>query len=494
MKAFLAALVLGLMVIAKTLNAAPLRVEDQVVRLIVTKKETDRSSPWQSEDIVQQSFLAVVLPGGELLSTAFAAADAVFLEIQRFGSSRRDEAELVFVDYEANLALIRPLRPQVLEGTRPMVLGEELPLGTNVSLYKVHDTYNLSQIAATLQEVGVTAPPTSSYGTMSYSLKVQQTGLGWAEPVILGDKLVAITAVQDQNFLRAIPANIIRHFLSDHRDQTYRGFPDLGIQLDSLIAPEKRSRLEIRETNVGVRVAKVYPSSGFANNLRNDDVILAIDDQPLSDQGYLSHKLWGKVPLRFLLNEHFGGDDLKLKIIRQGQPLEIKGKLRRANSNRAPILNYRFTGEEPHLIFAGLIFEELSEDYLKQWGKEWRDAAPLEFLYQLNLNNEPTVNGNQRIIFISRILADPINRGYSEMRNRRVTKVNGHRIDSMAGLLEAFKAPIMRAAQEYALIKLAPEGDEIILSYKGLNDAHKRIAATYGVKETSFFSSGNTKR
>lgn len=92
------------------------RLEDQVVRLLVTKREVDHSAPWQNEDVNQQAFLAVVLPAGELLTTAYAVADAAFLEIQRFGSSHREEAELIFVDYEADLALVRPVLPKVLLG------------------------------------------------------------------------------------------------------------------------------------------------------------------------------------------------------------------------------------------------------------------------------------------------------------------------------------------------------------------------------------------
>ena len=70
-------------------------VEDQVVRVHVSKKEVDKSAPWQFEEVQQQSYLGVVLDGGRILTSAFAVADAAFLEVQRFGTSRRVEAEVL---------------------------------------------------------------------------------------------------------------------------------------------------------------------------------------------------------------------------------------------------------------------------------------------------------------------------------------------------------------------------------------------------------------
>jgi hypothetical protein len=477
------------------------RLEDQVVRLLVTKREVDHSAPWQKEDVTQQAFLAVVLPAGELLTTAYAVADAAFLEIQRFGSSHRDEAELIFVDYEADLALVRPVLPKVLLGMKPLPLGEDLPLDAHVDIYKVRDAYQLSYVPGTVQEVGVVMAATSTYTMMSYNLKVQQTGLGWAEPILANGKLVALTMGQDQNFLRAIPVSMIKHFLNDRHDQNYRGFPALGVELAPLISPDLRRMLHAGEGEQGVRVADVFAggaaSVGASNSgastgegkLQIDDVILSIDDQPVSDQGYVSHPLWGKVPLRLLLNQHFGGDALRLKILRQGRELSLVVNLTRFDSNKSPVFAYRYDQAEPHLIFGGFVFQELSQGYLRQWGKDWRDIAPIDLLYLFNSQNRPTVDGSQRIVFISRVLADPMNRGYSDIRHKRVATVNGKEVTSIASLRALLKSPVISDGVPYSRIKLGPEGDEVIIDHQNLNAAHSRIAKTYEIKSpASFFT------
>ena len=468
------------------------RLEDQVVRLLVTKREVDHSAPWQNEDVSQQAFLAVVLPSGELLTTAYAVADAAFLEIQRFGSSHRDEAELIFVDYEADLALVRPLLPKVLLGMKPLALGDDLPLDAHVDIYKVRDAYQLSYVPGSVQEVGVVMAATSAYTMMSYNIKVQQTGLGWAEPILANGKLVALTTGQDQNFLRAIPVSMIKHFVNDRHDQNYRGFPALGVELAPLTSPDLRRMLHAGEGEQGVRVADVFAggaASSGEGKLQIDDVILSIDDQQVSDQGYVSHPLWGKVPLRLLLNQHFGGDALRLKILRQGRELSLLVNLTRFDSNKSPVFAYRYDQAEPHLIFGGFVFQELSQDYLRQWGKDWRDIAPLDLLYLFNSQNRPTADGAQRIVFISRVLADPINRGYSDIRHKRVATVNGKEVASITSLRTLLKSPLISDGVPYSRIKLGPEGDEVIIDHQNLNAAHSRIAKTYEIKSpTSFFS------
>ena len=474
--------------------AVRVRPEDQVVRLLVTKREIDHSAPWQNEDVTQQAFLAVVLPAGELLTTAYAVADAAFLEIQRFGSSHREEAELVFVDYEADLALVRPVLPKTLLGMKPLPLGEELPLDAHVDIYKVRDAYQLSYVAGIVQEVGVVMAGTSAYNMMSYNLKVQQTGLGWAEPILANGKLVALATGQDQNFLRAIPVSMIKHFLNDHHDQNYRGFPALGVELAPLTSPDLRRMLHVGDGEQGVRVADVLDgargvSDSGEGKIQIDDVILAIDDQPVSDQGYVNHPLWGKVPVRLLLNQHFGGDNLRLKILRQGRELRLLVNLTRFDSNKAPIFAYRYDQAEPHLIFGGFVFQELSQDYLRQWGKDWRDLAPIDLLYLLNSQNQPTADGARRFVFISRVLADPINRGYSDIRHKRVATVNGKEVTSIASLRALLKSPVSLDGIPYSRIKLGPEGDEVIIDHQNLNAAHSRIATTYEIKSpTSFFT------
>ena len=460
-------------------------LENQIVRLHVSKKDIDESAPWQFEDVIQQIHLGVVLPGGLILTTAYAVANSSHLEMQRFGSSQKYDLEIHFVDYEINLATLRLKEP--VAGLVPVSIGGELRLDDTVDIYRARDADQLIKIQASLQDVGVFNAVTSTYSALAYQFKTSQTGLGWSEPVFQHGKFVALSSGQDLQYVHGIPASFVEHMLKDSLDEKYRGFPTAGIQLTPLVSPDLRRHLGIANAGRGVRVADVYPDSPFADSLKVNDVIVEIDQTPISDQGYFNHPKWGKVYLKYLLNQHFGGDTLRLKVLRGGLPFEVTGKLHRYDSNRAPVIAYRYGKDIPHVIFGGLIFQEFSIDFLRQWGKDWRDIAPIHLLYTLEYENRPRARADERLIFLSRVLADPMNRGYGEISRTFVDKVNGREVRSMQDLKTALASPITVRSKKYAQIQLTRGAGEIILAYDDLADAHKRIAKTYEIPSPESF-------
>src|SRR5690606_23965441 len=156
---------------------------------------------------------------------------------------------------------------EALKGLKPLSFGGELELGSQVDVYKPRDSYQLSRFPATLQEVGIFAAVTRDYSLASYLFKVQQTGLGCAEPLLAGGKVVGIATGQDQNYMHAIPATLIKHFLEDKHDASYRGFPSMGVRLAPLTSPDMRKLLKADGVRHGVRISQVTADSDFLTKL-----------------------------------------------------------------------------------------------------------------------------------------------------------------------------------------------------------------------------------
>ncbi len=463
--------------------------EEQFVKLFVSKAEIDRSSPWQLEEVSQQASLGVVVAGGKILTTALTIANGTLIEMQVFGANQRHEVEVEFADFEVNLALLRPKDPTVaLKGLLPVVLGEDLEIDDQVEIFRPRDLYQLTKMSGSFQEVGIYTAVTSYYGLVAYLFKVQQTGLGWAEPIMKKGQLVALASGQDTQFVHGIPSDVIKHFLSDHPGGAYRGFPSIGLQLAPLIDPNLRKLLKADNVGNGIRISKVFPSSPFVGRVDQNDVLLEIDGFPISEHGYFQHPKWGKVYLKHLVTRKFAGDSMRLKIQRAGQPLEVEAVLNRFISNDFPVVGYRTKQQEPHLIFGGLLFQELSQDFLKQWGKNWRSYAPTDLVYAIENQNEPEKIPGRRIIFLSKVLPDQFNRGYEKLKYHIVESINDRPVTSIQGVRDALRFPTFSNGQQFARIKLILEGGEIILSYNKLQTAHQRIARTYAVtSKDSFF-------
>lgn len=466
------------------------RFEDSVVRLNVSKQAFDSGSPWQKSESVQHLHHGVVLDKNRILTTAYAIADASFIEMSQFGEPQRHPLRVAFADYEANLAVLEAIDPgRAFKGLKPVVLGDDMKINDKVNIYKSRDAYQMARLPASLQEVGIYVAVTSSYSLVSYLLKVQQSGLGWSEPVFQGARFVALCTGQDNNFVYAMPAAVIKHFLEDEHGAGYKGFPAIGVELDPLVSPEMRSLLKAPAGGKGLRIAEVGKDSAFFDILHSDDVLLEVGGVPVSEHGFFTHPRWGKLHLKFLLNQRYGGDSLGLKILRDGKTMEVSAKLSRFDSNRAPIYASLYDQAEPHLIFGGLVFQELSKGFLRQWGREWQDVAPLHLLQRYNFKNAATGDPQKRVVILARVLADEFNRGYGDISSGVVETVNGRIIANINDMKAALRdAPVSKDGRHYARFQLAPPHGEIILGYAEIERAHARIAKTYEISsKDSFF-------
>jgi hypothetical protein len=248
--------------------------------------------------------------------------------------------------------------------------------------------------------------------------------------------------------------------------------------------------LRADSTKNGIRIANVQKGTNFSDLLARDDVLLAIDGIAVNENGYYLHPLWGKVHLKYLLNRKRAGDKIRLEIMREGERKTVEAPLTRFDSNSTRILSYRKEQGEPHVIFGGVVLRELSVPFLKQWGKDWRDTAPYQMLYEFHFANDVVPEPEKdRIVILSRVLADEFNRGYAELKNAIVRSVNGVPVRSLADVTAALRNPVGRGGRQFARIVLAYEDGEIVLSYDGLAEVHARIAATYNISTpASFFA------
>jgi hypothetical protein len=90
-----------------------------------------------------------------------------------------------------------------------------------------------------------------------------------------------------------------------------------------------------------------------------------------------------------------------------------------------------------YYITGGLVFEPLTANYLKRWGKRWFTKVPIE-LTNYYLNGFPAEDRREIVVLI-RVLGDKINVGYQGMENSVIVSVNGRNISTMDGLVAAFE-------------------------------------------------------
>ncbi len=481
-----------LVVIAQTTYAA--KFEKSVVMVEVSQQKINIDSPWEGNPVEQQRHLGTIINEG-ILMTAYAVKDAKYIKMKKFAGSVFYDLKVELVDFEVNLALLKPVDDTAIKDLKPLQLGDDIAKQTDVTLLVRKDDFSLRYHQLKLDDVQGAASTTSSYTVPNYQIRTQKKPLGWSEPVISNGRLVAVTSGQSDEFVYAIPSRVIKHFLKDKKDGTYDGFPGLGLGAATLESIPFRKYLGAEAFENGVRVIAVRNDSPFKGVVDVNDIILEIDGEKITNQGTFEHPKWGHLSLQNIFNNKFTGDEVEITFIKDGKVQKAKKKLMRFDSNAGLIPYSRYGKPEPHVIFGGLLFQELTLDYIKTWGRDWKSSAPSHFIYLWNYKNDDRRDDKNRLIILNKVLADIHNRGYDKLDNAVVEKINNQEIFSLEDLRKAFQKPLELNGERFARIELALGQGEIILSYKGLKRAHQRIAKRYGIGQTkSFFQLQKAKK
>ncbi|MEC9080673.1 MAG: serine protease, partial [Verrucomicrobiota bacterium] len=116
-------------------------------------------------------------------------------------------------------------------------------------------------------------------------------------------------------------------------------------------------------------------------------------------------------------------------------------------------------------------------DYVKTFGRNWRNVANLEMIYELYyMRNEKPDKLRKEPVVLAATLAHPANADIRLASRAMVDEINGKRIESLTDLIEAFESN----DKPQHLIKFASGTIESLDKDKA-NEAHETILNTYGI-------------
>ena len=133
---------------------------------------------------------------------------------------------------------------------------------------------------------------------------------------------------------------------------------------------------------------------------------------------------------------------MPIQIQREGKPMQLNLALEHRPANDYVIPPYNIDRAPLYYILGGLVFQELSRQYLREWGANWLKDAPQRFVYKDRFQSELYPEGNRRVVVLTQVLPANSTIGYDDMAYLTVTKVNGKEVKSLAELAEAVKQPM----------------------------------------------------
>jgi S1-C subfamily serine protease len=444
-----------------------------VVKIYTTYRQPDFYQPWQMGAEGNLSGSGTIIEGHRILTNAHVVANSVFVQVRKSGDPARYAAEVEFIGNDTELAVLRVREPRFFEDAPPLPLGELPRRRDKVEVYGYPEGGDeLSVTEGVVSRVEVTEYTHSGRSLLTFQTDAAINPGNSGGPIVKDAKVVGVsfqTMTEAQNVAYAVPAPLIARFLDDIRDGTYHGIPDLGLRWDSVENGAKRAFLRMKAGVGGIRVSAVVFDSSSGGRLQPDDILLAVEDARLADDGTVALRRGERVLFTHLVSRMQVGQEARLSVLRNGQEITVTLPLKPSNV----LVPGPFYGIRPSFfVYAGLVFTPLTRNYIETWD-DYKDVpTELKHLFEEGL---PTAERRQ-VILVSHVLADPVNEGYHEYGNLVVRSINGRRIGSLPDVIEAVRHP----KDGFHVIE-AESRQLIVLDADEAKQASPQILARYGL-------------
>ena len=314
---------------------------------------------------------------------------------------------------------------------------------------------------------------------------------------------------QAENIGYVVPVTVVLHFLEDiRRHGRYSGVTCLGIRFTALENEAMRSYLKLpkddgvyrgrhtkkRDRGVargGVMILSCLPTCPANDVLRENDVILSIDNIPVASDGNIPFRRNGRERVSFAsyVQTKFANEAVTLELWRDGGPVRAEVPLA-ISKNLVPA--HWDNLAPPYLIVGGFVFSALSVPYLEDCGA-WGDYVSDNLSYLVNKVNDPLEQEGDQVVFLINVLAHPKNAGYDGMENMQLLTVNETKVRSLKHLQQLLKAEEDKGdkQEKYMRFKfgssLGGGGTLVVLKTNSLHEIEKDVCEEHSIQNSCYF-------
>jgi S1-C subfamily serine protease len=451
-----------------------------IVRVNVASQSFNFAQPWRKNSQVLRQGLGVVLMDGRILVTAELVNNHTYVELEKPETALKAAAQVEAVDYDANLALLAAPAAEFLQSISGARLDDTAVVGDRVEILQLETNGTPVRTPATITTIEVGSYPIDENAFLVFKLSapLQPRENSFTVPVFKEDRLVGLVMRYDQRTQTAdvVPAPVIQHFLAAAGSEPYAGFPRAGLSFSDTRDPQLRRYAKLPNGTGGAYITKVVPGSpADAAGIKVGDVLLRVDGKNIDQDGNYEDARFGKISLAHYVSTVLqAGQKIPVVVWRDGAEVSLEGTLAPRDRSKMVSPPYIFDAPPKFVIVGGIVFSELSRQFLREWGPNWAREAPFRLVYLDRYQSElPPDRG--KVVFISSVLPGPNTLGYENLSFEVVEEVNGRPVKSLADLAAAVDSP----TDAFHRIKLAEDPGLVILDVEGSKAEEERIKRDY---------------
>ena len=450
-----------------------------VVKVMTTSDAPDYEQPWQTEgpDAAVGSGAIVMTPRGpRVLTNAHVVQNQVFIEVRRYGKSRKFEAEVEGVGHVCDLALLKVKDPGFAKGDSAIPIGDLPKLGDRVSALGFPiGGERLSITEGVVSRIEVYPYAHSQRHLLAVQIDAAINSGNSGGPVVKNGEIVGVAfeALDEaENVGYMISAPVVKHFLRDLENGVSDGFPDLGVVVQALESKSHRRSLDLSPKSYsGVLVTGVMHGSSADGVIKEGDVLLELDNKRVAADGSVSFRKGERIDMAHQVAKRHVGDSMSVTVSRKGKERSFKVELK---PPRYLVAEDAYDVKPTYYLYGGLLFVPLSRDLLKTWGSEWWQEAPPEII--AIYENDICTSTRSEVVILQKVLADRVNQGYHDVEMLMIEQVQGKQIRHLCDLIR-----IVEAARGEFVRFQSRDGQVIVLERDQVEKSGDRILRRYGV-------------
>ena len=432
-------------------------IQNSIVKIYATQNLPNYVTPWQRQGIRTVIGSGVIIDSHRILTNAHVVSDQTLLEVQRQGYGNTYTADVEYVCHSCDLAILKVEDPSFFKNTKALQLDGLPALQSRVNVYGFPtggETISITEGIVSRIEVDYYVHSSDRYLLVQVDAAINPGNSGG--PVISNGKIVGI-AMQSlenaENIGYIVPTPIIQHFLDDIKDGHFDGFPELDLYVQQLENTDLRRSLSLPDDVGGLLITGVSESGPVSKLLQPGDVLYEINGYPIDRDGQITLKEGIRVESSHMEYLKQVGEKLNVKILRDKHKLSLDIPL---TARKMRINHQRYDRTPTYYVFAGLVFQPLTSDYLKT--AHSAQYSLLSYIPEYTMQGyrklipERIKSDRKQVVILTTVLPDAINRGYKDMESSVIYAVNSVPVKDMKHLIELIesaKGPFLTLTTDY---------------------------------------------